>query len=70
LAENELARKRDIDKGRVEAAAELQTDEGRSKYATSHKSDFERLKQEIMQRDKKTKEGGKGVGVDSAIEVD
>jgi len=70
LAETEAARKRDVDKGRVEAVEELKTVEGRSKYATDKRSEFDRLKQEIMERDKKRKAEVKGVGVESAIEVD
>lgn len=70
MAETEAARKRDVDKGRVEAVEELKTVEGRSKYATDKRSEFDRLKQEIMERDKKRKSEVKGVGVESAIEVD
>jgi E3 ubiquitin-protein ligase RAD18 len=66
LNESESARKKDVERGRVEAVEELKTVEGRSKYAIDKRSDFERLRQEILDRDKK----GKGVGVESAIEVD
>jgi E3 ubiquitin-protein ligase RAD18 len=70
LSETEAARKRDIDKGRIEAVEELKTVEGRSKYAADKRSEFDRLKQEIVERDRKRKAEEKGVGVDSAIEVD
>lgn len=70
LADTEAARKRDVDKGRVEAVEELKTVEGRSKYATDKRGEFERLRRDIMERDKKRKEEVKGVGVESAIEVD
>lgn len=63
----DAARKRDVEKGRVDAVEELKTVEGRAKYATHHQGDFERLRKEIMERDKKRV---KGVGVDSAIELD
>jgi E3 ubiquitin-protein ligase RAD18 len=70
LNDAETAKKRDVDKGKVEAVEELKTVEGRSKYAQDKRSDFERLRQEILDRDKKRKEEEKGVGVESAIEVD
>ena len=49
---------------------ELKTEEGRNKYATDKRGEFERLRQEIKERDKKRIEKVKGVGVESAIEVD
>lgn len=70
LNDAETAKKRDVDKGKVEAVEELKTVAGRSKYAQDKRSDFERLRQEILDRDKKRKEEEKGVGVESAIEVD
>lgn len=51
----------------MDAVEELKTVEGRAKYATDHHGDFDRLRREIMERDKKRV---KGVGVESAIEVD
>jgi E3 ubiquitin-protein ligase RAD18 len=70
LAETEASRKRDEDKGRLEAVEELKTVEGRSKYAHDKRSEFERLKQEIVERDKRRKMEEKGAGVDSAIEIE
>jgi len=70
LAETEAARKRDVDKGRLEAVEELKTVEGRSKYAQDKRSEFERLKQEIVERDRKRKTEEKGAGVESAIEIE
>jgi E3 ubiquitin-protein ligase RAD18 len=70
LAETEASRKRDEDKGRLEAVEELKTVEGRSKYAQDKRTEFERLKQDIMDRDKRRKIEEKGAGVDSAIEIE
>jgi E3 ubiquitin-protein ligase RAD18 len=49
---------------------ELKTAEGRSKYAQDKRSEFERLKQEIVERDKRRKIEEKGAGVESAIEIE
>lgn len=54
----------------MEAVEELKTVEGRSKYAVDKKSEFERLKQEIVERDKKRRLEEKGAGVESAIEIE
>lgn len=70
LAETEASRKRDEDKGRLEAVEELKTVEGRSKYARDKMSEFERLKQDIVERDRKRKLEEKGAGVESAIEIE
>lgn len=70
LSEAEASRKRDIDKGRIDAVSELKTEQGRSKYASDKRGEFERLRQEIKERDKKRVADVKGAGVESPIEVD
>jgi E3 ubiquitin-protein ligase RAD18 len=49
---------------------ELKTVEGRSKYATDKRSEFERLKQDVVERDKRRKLEEKGAGVESPIEIE
>lgn len=56
----EAARQRDKEKGKEGVIADL------SQYAKDKKSDFERLRREIMERDKKRS----GVAVETAIEVE
>ena len=66
MVEVELSRKRDRDKGRDEAVTELGTKDGMARYVKEKKGEFERLKREIVERDKKRM----GTGRDSPIEVD
>jgi E3 ubiquitin-protein ligase RAD18 len=62
LNEAEASRKRDKEKGKDEVAKELGTKEGMQKYAKDRASDFERLRREIQDRQRGSKE--------SAIEVE
>lgn len=48
----------------------MKTVEGRSKYAVDKRSEFEKLKQDIVERDKRRKIEEKGAGVESAIEIE
>jgi E3 ubiquitin-protein ligase RAD18 len=41
-----------------------------TKYAQEKKSEFDRLRRDIMERDKRRKEAEAGKGKESAIEVD
>nr|ODN87219.1 DNA repair protein Rad18 [Cryptococcus depauperatus CBS 7841] len=70
LGEAEASRKRDKEKGRDEVIEQLGRKEGLQKYAQEKKAEFERLKREIMERDKRGKGGVKGDGVESAIEIE
>ncbi|KIR52239.1 DNA repair protein rad18 [Cryptococcus gattii Ru294] len=70
LAEAEASRKRDKEKGKDELVEQLGSKDGLAKYAQEKRSEFERLRKEIMERDKRRKAEGKGSGRDSAIEVD
>jgi E3 ubiquitin-protein ligase RAD18 len=64
LNETEASRKRDKDRGKDDAVQQLATSDGLAKYARDKKGDFERLRQDILNRSKK------GNGKDSPIEVD
>ncbi|KAK8861306.1 DNA repair protein rad18 [Kwoniella newhampshirensis] len=70
LAESESSRKRDKEKGKDEMINQLGTKEGMEKYAKEKKGEFERLKKEIMERDKRRETEGSGTGKENAIEVD
>lgn len=70
LTEAEASRKRDKEKGKDELVGQLGSKEGLAKYAQEKKGEFERLRKEIMERDKRRKAEEKGSGRDSAIEVD
>ncbi|KIR32071.1 DNA repair protein rad18 [Cryptococcus deuterogattii MMRL2647] len=70
LAEAEASRKRDKEKGKDDLVEQLGSKDGLAKYAQEKRSEFERLRKEIMERDKRRKAEGKGSGRDSAIEVD
>ncbi|WVO17921.1 DNA repair protein rad18 [Cryptococcus depauperatus] len=70
LGEAEASRKRDKEKGRDEVIEQLGRKEGLQKYAQEKKAEFERLKREIMERDKRGKGSVKGDGVESAIEIE
>ncbi|WWD16791.1 DNA repair protein rad18 [Kwoniella shandongensis] len=76
LTEAENSRKRDKERGKDEMVHQLGTKEGLEKYAKDKKGEFERLKKEIMERDKRragagTAEGsGSGTGKENAIEVE
>lgn len=71
LNEAEVSRKRDKDKGRMSAVEELASGDGMAKYAKDKKGEFERLRREIMERDKKRQGGGGGgTAAESAIQVD
>ncbi|WVQ83529.1 DNA repair protein rad18 [Cryptococcus sp. DSM 104549] len=70
LSDAEASRKRDREKGKDEVVEQLGTKEGLEKYAKEKKGEFERLRREIMERDKRRKEEEKGQGKESAIEVE
>ncbi|WVF66718.1 DNA repair protein rad18 [Kwoniella sp. CBS 6097] len=72
LAESESSRKRDKEKGKDEVINQLASKDGLAKYASDKKGEFERLRKEIMERDKRRKEAeeGKGGGRENAIEVE
>ena len=70
LNEAEASRKRDKEKGKEALGQKLGTAEGMKQYVAEKKGEFERLRLEIMARDKKRREADSGTGKDSAIEVD
>lgn len=66
LAQIESSRKRDKERGKDDEVGALQTKEGIHKHAQDQRSEFERLRQQILDRKaKKT-----GMAVDSPIEVE
>nr|XP_019012394.1 DNA repair protein rad18 [Kwoniella pini CBS 10737]OCF51175.1 DNA repair protein rad18 [Kwoniella pini CBS 10737] len=71
LSDVEASKRRDKEKGKDDMVAQLGNRDGLQKYAKDKKSEFERLKREIMERDKRRKdeEEGKG-GRENAIEVE
>ena len=72
LERAEGSRKRDREKGKDAAVEELGTGKGLQQYAKEKRSEFERLRQEIIERDRRRNAQGQelGVGKDSAIEVE
>lgn len=72
LERAEASRKRDREKGKDAAVEELGTGKGLQQYAKEKRGEFERLRQEIIERDKRRNAQGQelGVGKDSAIEVE
>lgn len=66
----ESAKKRDKERGKDDAVKTLGTKAGMAKYASEQKADFDRLRQDIIQRDRRRKDEGMGKGTDTAIEVD
>ncbi|WVQ94330.1 DNA repair protein rad18 [Kwoniella sp. CBS 9459] len=73
LAESESSRRRDKEKGKDEVINQLASKDGLAKYASDKKGEFERLRREIMERDKRRKEADEGKGRggrDNAIEVE
>ncbi|RSH84519.1 E3 ubiquitin-protein ligase rad18 [Apiotrichum porosum] len=66
LASMEASRKRDKDKGKDDEVDALQSKEGLKRHATDQKSEFERLRQQILNR--KNKQSGSAA--DTAIEVE
>lgn len=70
LNEEEAARRRDVDRGKQELVSQLETREGKAKYAKATESEFRRLTTEIRERDKRKREAERGAGADSAIEVE
>ncbi len=60
----EAARQRDKDKGKEEKIGDM------NQYAKDKKGEFERLKKEIMERDKRRADSVKGSEAESPIEVD
>jgi E3 ubiquitin-protein ligase RAD18 len=67
LATSEAARKRDKEKGKDANVEALKTKEGFKQHVKEQQSEFERLRQDILERRKKGKHGG---AVDTAIEVE
>ncbi|OCF42558.1 DNA repair protein rad18 [Kwoniella heveanensis CBS 569] len=72
LAESESSKRRDKEKGKDEVVNQLASKDGLAKYASVKKSEFERLRREIIERDKRRKdaEEGRGNGKENAIEVE
>ena len=71
LNETEASRKRDKERGRDEAVQKLGTKEGFDQYVKTQESEFERLRRDIIdRRNKAESKPTKGLGVDTAIEVD
>jgi E3 ubiquitin-protein ligase RAD18 len=70
LNEAEASRKRDKERGKDNLGQQLSTKEGMEKYARDKKSEFERLRREIMERKKRRAESKKGSAANTAIEVD
>ncbi|WWC59947.1 DNA repair protein rad18 [Kwoniella dejecticola CBS 10117] len=71
LSDLEASKRRDKEKGKDEMIAQLGQKGGLQKYAKDKRSEFDRLRQEIIERDKRRKdeEEGKG-GRENAIEVE
>ncbi|WVQ63010.1 DNA repair protein rad18 [Kwoniella botswanensis] len=72
LSDMENSKKRDKERGKDEMINQLGSKDGLQKYAKDKKSEFEKLRKEIIERDRKRKEqeDGKGGGKDNAIEVE
>nr|XP_019049942.1 DNA repair protein rad18 [Kwoniella bestiolae CBS 10118]OCF28872.1 DNA repair protein rad18 [Kwoniella bestiolae CBS 10118] len=72
LSDSENSKKRDKEKGKDEMVNQLGSKDGLQKYAKEKKGEFERLRKEIIERDRKRREQeeGKGRGRDNAIEVE
>ncbi|WWC98883.1 DNA repair protein rad18 [Kwoniella sp. B9012] len=72
LSDMENSKKRDKERGKDEMINQLGSKDGLQKYAKDKRSEFERLRKEIIERDRKRKEQeeGKGGGKDNAIEVE
>ena len=66
LSEAEASRKRDREKGKEEMISQMGTKDGMARYVKDKKGEFERLRREIVERDKK-KVGNRR---ESAIEVE
>jgi len=64
LKSAEAARQKERDKGKEDKIADI------DQYAREKKGEFERLRRDIMERDKKKREMAKGLGTETAIEVD
>ncbi|EJT47043.1 hypothetical protein A1Q1_04286 [Trichosporon asahii var. asahii CBS 2479] len=67
LERAEASRRKDKERGKDEEVEALQTSDGLKKYAAEHKSDFERLRQDILERKRRKSQGGLK---DSPIEVE
>ncbi|WVQ73885.1 DNA repair protein rad18 [Cryptococcus sp. DSM 104548] len=68
LAEAEASRKKDKEKGKDEVISQLGTKDGLAKYGRDKKGEFEKLRKDIMDRQKKSLQ--KGHGKDAPIELD
>lgn len=66
MSEAEASRKRDKEKGKDEMISQMGTKDGMARYVKDKKGEFERLRREIMERDKMRL----GNGADSPIEVE
>lgn len=58
LERAEASRKKDKERGKDDEVEALQTTDGLKKYAAEHKSDFERLRQDILERKRRKSQGG------------
>lgn len=67
LERAETSRRKDKERGKDDEVEALQTSDGLKKYAAEHKSDFERLRQDILERKRRKSQGGLK---DSPIEVE
>ncbi|WWC87553.1 DNA repair protein rad18 [Kwoniella dendrophila CBS 6074] len=74
LNEIESSKRKDKEKGKDEMINQLSNKDGLQKYAKDKKSEFDKLRKEIIERDKKRKEqdngNGKGAARENAIEVE
>lgn len=71
LAKSEESRKRDRERGKDEEVEQLQSKEGLAKHAREQRSEFERLRQDIMERKARKERGDPdGRALDTAIEVE
>lgn len=66
LANSESVRRRDKEKGKDEEVEALHTKDGLKRHAKEQRSEFDRLRQEIIER----KEKRSGRGADTPIEVE
>lgn len=67
LERAESSRRKDKERRKDDEVEALQTTDGLKKYAAEHKSDFERLRQDILERKRRKSQGGLK---DSPIEVE
>ncbi|KAK4687159.1 E3 ubiquitin-protein ligase RAD18, partial [Tremellales sp. Uapishka_1] len=70
LNEAEASRKRDKERGKDAMVEDLETKEGKERYALANKSAFDKLRRDVQERDRRRAEKEKGSGAETAIEVE